>query len=105
PSAIDAEMATILNGAMTVEPGMRIFYDKRTGAPKMAEPIKDPYYRRSLTRDVYFILQDAQPDGTATLRFFIKPQMTLGLVGLFVITIGTVLAFLPNFRRRRPEVA
>jgi hypothetical protein len=104
-AAIDAEIAAILEGATTVQPGMRIFYDKRTGAPRMNEPVKDPHYHRTLARDTYFILQDARPDGTATFRYFIKPQMSLGLGGLVIIVIGTVLAFLPQFRRKRPEVA
>jgi c-type cytochrome biogenesis protein CcmF len=104
-AAIEREIATILEDAVTVEPGMRIFYDKRSGAPKMNEPVKDPYYYRTLARDTYFILQDSKADGTATFRYFIKPQMSLGLFGLVTIIIGTVLAFLPQFRRKRPEVA
>jgi c-type cytochrome biogenesis protein CcmF len=104
--AIEAEIAEALRGAQTVHPQMRIFYEKRTGTPKMNEPLKDPQYHRTLSRDTYFILQDAQLDGTATFRFFIKPQMVLGLVGLTVISAGTVLAFLPAVRRvrRRKEV-
>lgn len=104
--AIEAEIANALHGAETVYPQMRIFYDKRTGAPKMQEPLKDPQYHRTLSRDTYFILQDAQLDGTSTFRFFIKPQMVLGLVGLTVIAAGTVLAFLPTMRRvrRRKEL-
>ncbi|MCZ7604822.1 MAG: cytochrome c biogenesis protein CcsA [Planctomycetota bacterium] len=104
-SAIDAEIAAILADASTVNPGMRIFYDKRSGAPRMNEPVKDPYYHRTLSKDMYFILQDAQPDGRATFRYFVKPQMTLGLSGLVITILGTVLAILPSFRRRRPEVA
>jgi c-type cytochrome biogenesis protein CcmF len=104
-AAIDAEIAAILADASTVEPGMRIFYDKRSGAPRMNEPVKDPYYYRTLGKDMYFILQDAQPDGRATFRYFVKPQMTLGLSGLVITVLGTVLAILPSFRRRRPEVA
>ena len=104
-TAIQAEIDAILEDAITVEPRMRIFYDKRTGAPKMNEPVKDPYYHRTLSRDTYFILQNAEADGTAMFRFFVKPQMTLGLSGLVVIVIGTVLCFLPTFRKRRPEVA
>ncbi|MCB9932211.1 MAG: heme lyase CcmF/NrfE family subunit [Planctomycetes bacterium] len=104
-AAIDAEIAAILADAATVEPRMRIFYDKRSGAPRMQEPVKDPYYHRTLGKDTYFILQDAQPDGRATFRYFVKPQMTLGLSGLVITILGTVLAILPSFRRRRPEVA
>jgi len=104
-AAIDAEMAAIRDSAVTVHPGMRIFYDKRTGAPRMSEPVKDPHYHRQLSRDTYFILQDTRQDGTATFRYFIKPQMTLGLSGLVIIVLGTVMAILPTFRRRRPEVA
>lgn len=104
-AAIESEIAAILEDAITVQPRMRIFYDKRSGAPRMNEPVKDPYYHRTFGRDLYFILQDSQPDGTATFRYFVKPMMSLGLAGLGVIIIGIVLAFLPNMRRRRPEVA
>ncbi|MBZ0135155.1 MAG: cytochrome c biogenesis protein CcsA [Planctomycetes bacterium] len=103
--AIEGEISTILEDAVTVEPRMRIFYDKRTGSPRMNEPVKDPYYHRTVSRDTYFILQNAEADGTALFRFFVKPQMALGLSGLVVIIIGTVLCFLPSFRKRRPEVA
>jgi hypothetical protein len=99
--AISAEIAAAHRGSTAVYPRMRIFYDKRTGAPKMGEPVKDPEYHRTLTRDAYFILQDAKLDGTGTFRFFIKPQMALGLAGLAVVIVGTVLAFLPAVRRRR----
>ncbi len=99
--AIEAELAATQAGSTAVHPGMRIFYDKRTGAPKMGEPVKDPQYHRTLSRDAYFILQDAKLDGTGTFRFFIKPQMALGLAGLAVVIVGTVLAFLPAVRRRR----
>ena len=104
-TAIETEIDEILVDATTVRPRMRIFYDKRTGAPRMSEPVKDPYYYRTPGKDMYFILQDAQPDGTATFRFFVKPYMSLGLLGLAIIALGTVMAFLPQFRRRRPEVA
>jgi hypothetical protein len=99
--AIEAELTAVHEGSTVVYPRMRIFYDKRTGAPKMGEPVKDPEYHRTLSRDAYFILQDAKPDGTGTFRFFIKPQMVLGLAGLAVVIVGTVLAFLPAVRRRR----
>ncbi|MBE7492305.1 MAG: cytochrome c biogenesis protein CcsA [Planctomycetes bacterium] len=98
---IEAEIAAITATATAMRPRMRIFYDKLSGAPRMNEPTKDPYYHRTLARDLYFILQDARQDGTATLRFFVKPHMTLGLAGLVVLVAGTVLAFLPSWRRRR----
>ncbi len=98
---LESEINAITSGAILLEPRMRIFYDKLTGAPRMNEPVKDPFYQRSLSRDLYFILQDSRPDGTATLRFFVKPHMTLGLVGLLVLVSGTLLAFLPSLRRRR----
>lgn len=98
---LDAEISAITGRAILLEPRMRIFYDKLTGAPRMNEPVKDPFYQRSLGRDLYFILQDSRADGTATLRFFVKPHMTLGLFGLFVLVAGTLLAFLPSPRRRR----
>jgi hypothetical protein len=100
-TAITTEIAETTKGAATVHPRMRIFYDKRTGAPKTAEPIKDPEYHRTLSRDAYFILQDVKTDGTGTFRFFVKPQMVLGLAGLAVVVVGTVMAFLPSVRRRR----
>lgn len=98
---LDAEIHAITRNALSLQPRMRIFYDKLTGAPRMNEPVKDPYYERAWNRDLYFILQDAQSDGTATLRFFVKPHMSLGLAGLMVLVGGTVLAFLPSLRRRR----
>jgi cytochrome c biogenesis factor len=98
---IDNEITAITKSAIHMQPRMRIFYDKLTGAPKMQEPVKDPFYDRSFSRDLYFILQDARKDGTATLRFFVKPHMTMGIAGLMVLVFGTVMAFLPSFRRRR----
>jgi hypothetical protein len=100
-AAIDRTIADVKKTAIELRPRMRIFYDKRTAAPRMNEPVKDPFYSRSLTRDLYFILQDAQPDGEAALRFFIKPHMATGLCGLLVLIGGTVLAILPTFRKRR----
>ncbi|MBX3460312.1 MAG: cytochrome c biogenesis protein CcsA [Planctomycetes bacterium] len=102
---IRAEIDATTAGAATVTPRMRIFYDKRTGVPRTAEALKDPQYHRTPGRDAYFILQDTRQDGTATFRFFVKPQMTLGLAGLAVIIAGTVMAFLPSVRRRRKAVA
>ncbi|MEZ5992674.1 MAG: cytochrome c biogenesis protein CcsA [Planctomycetota bacterium] len=104
-AAIDAEIETIVSDSTRIEPRMRIFYDKRSGSPRMNEPVKDPYYHRTLDKDLYFILQDSRPDGTATFRYFIKPMMSVGMAGLGVIILGIILAFLPNMRRRRPEVA
>ena len=101
---ISAEIEAILAEAWTVKPRMRIFYDKRTGMPRVSEPEKDPAIERSFGRDLYFILQDVQPDNTAIFRFFVKPQMMTALTGLFIMVLGTVLALLPSLRRRRPEV-
>lgn len=98
---IRAEIDATVAGAATVTPQMRIFYDKRTGVPRTSEALKDPQYHRTPSRDAYFILQDTRPDGTATFRFFVKPQMTLGLAGLAVVIAGTVMAFLPSVRRRK----
>ncbi len=103
--AITLELGEATKGASTVHPRMRIFYDKRTGVPRTAEALKDPQYDRTLGRDAYFILQDAKQDGTGTFRFFVKPQMVLGLAGLAIVTMGTVMAFLPSVRRRRKAVA
>ncbi|MCC6466453.1 MAG: cytochrome c biogenesis protein CcsA [Planctomycetes bacterium] len=97
---IDAETAEIRRDALELTPRLRLFYDKRTGAPRMNEAVKDPFIHRTLSTDVYFILQDTTGDGTATLRFFLKPQMALGLAGLGVLMLGTLLAFLPTMRRR-----
>ncbi|MCA8910835.1 MAG: cytochrome c biogenesis protein CcsA, partial [Planctomycetes bacterium] len=103
--AIQAEIDEILKDADTVAPRMRLFYDKRTGAPRMNEPVKDPYYHRTFSKDLYFILQQSKPDGTATFRYFVKPMMSLGLAGLGVMIVGIVLAFLPTMRRRRKGAA
>lgn len=98
---LDAEIDVIVDGAMSLKPGMRVFYDKRTGAPRAQEAIKDPAIHRRVSGDFYFILQDVRQDGTGTFRFFVKPQMLMGLSGLTIIALGTVMAFLPTMRRRR----
>jgi hypothetical protein len=98
---IEQEIHEATRDAITVAPRMRIFYNKRTGTPRMQEPLKDPVYHRTPSRDLYFILQDVRTDDTATFRFFVKPHMTIGLIGLLVLIGGTVLAFLPAMPRRR----
>ncbi|MCC6575592.1 MAG: heme lyase CcmF/NrfE family subunit [Planctomycetes bacterium] len=102
---IEAEINAIIGGVAHVHPTMRIFYDKREGTPRMNEPVKDPAIWRKPTGDLYFVLQNTQADGKAYFRYFIKPQMMLGLAGLFVIALGTIYALLPSFTRRRPEIS
>ncbi|MHC4839932.1 MAG: heme lyase CcmF/NrfE family subunit [Planctomycetota bacterium] len=102
---VESEIEAILESADSVNPRIRIFYDKRTGVPRTAEPVKDPAIHRTLSKDFYFILQDVDQQGKAFFRFFIKPQMALGLAGLAVVILGTFMAFLPQMRRRRREVA
>ncbi|MDC1142761.1 cytochrome c biogenesis protein CcsA [Planctomycetota bacterium] len=102
---VESEIESILESADSLNPRIRIFYDKRTGVPRTQEPVKDPAIHRTLSKDFYFILQDVDPKGKAFFRFFIKPQMALGLAGLAVVIIGTFMAFLPQMRRRRREVA
>ena len=103
--AIESEIAAITDGVTTVQPTMRIFYNKRDGMPRVNEPIKDPAINKALTRDFYFVLMDLDDMGRGHFRYFIKPHMTLGLAGLVVMVLGTVYALLPTLSRRRPEVA
>ena len=103
---IESEIEAITDGAYSLSPRIRIFYDKRTGIPRTSEPVKDPAIHRTISKDFYFILQDVDSKtGKAFFRFFIKPQMALGLAGLAVVILGTFMAFLPTMRRRRREVA
>jgi cytochrome c biogenesis factor len=102
-AAIQAEIDEITDGVVTVNPTMRIFYDKRDGMPRVHEPIKDPAINKSLTQDLYFVLMDVDEQDRARFRYFIKPQMTLGLFGLVVMVLGTVYALLPTLSRRRTE--
>lgn len=103
---VESEIEAITDSAYSLNPRIRIFYDKRTGVPRTSEPVKDPAIERTISKDFYFILQDVDSkSGKAFFRFFIKPQMALGLAGLAVVIVGTFMAFLPNMRRRRREVA
>jgi len=88
-----------------VQPTMRIFYDKRDGMPRVNEPIKDPAIEKQLTKDLYFVLMDVDEFDRARFRYFIKPHMTMGLFGLFIMVLGTAYALLPTLTRKRPEIA
>ena len=104
-AAIEAEINETILGAVTVQPTMRIFYGKRDGMPRVSEPIKDPAISKHLTQDLYFVLMDVDEQGACHFRYFIKPHMTMGLIGLVIMVLGTVYALLPSITRRRPEVA
>ena len=104
-AAIQSEIDAIIEGVVTVRPTMRIFYDKRDGMPRVHEPIKDPAIEKELTKDLYFVLMDVDEQDRARFRYFIKPHMTMGLVGLFIMVLGTAYALLPTLTRKRPEVA
>lgn len=104
-AAIEAEIAAIIDGVPSVQPTMRIFYDKRDGMPRVNEPIKDPAIEKTLTKDLYFVLMDVDEQDRARFRYFIKPHMTLGLLGLFVMVLGTTYCLLPTLTRKRPEIA
>jgi c-type cytochrome biogenesis protein CcmF len=103
--AIEAEISEIVEGVPAISPTMRIFYNKRDGMPRVNEPIKDPAIEKTLTKDLYFVLMDVDEHDRARFRYFIKPHMTLGLFGLFVMVLGTAYCLLPTLTRKRPEVA
>ncbi len=104
-AAIQAEIDEIIDGVVSVQPTMRIFYDKRDGMPRVNEPIKDPAIEKQLTKDLYFVLMDVDEFDRARFRYFIKPHMTMGLFGLFIMVLGTAYALLPTLTRKRPEIA
>jgi cytochrome c-type biogenesis protein CcmF len=87
---------TVLNGraAGTVLQPAKKFY------PQEQSPIAYVDYRLGLIDDVYLVLGDFARDGTsATVKFQVNRMVSWIWIGGLVLTLGTVLAVLPERRK------
>ncbi len=97
-------LARILSNSNSVQPRIKIFYDKKTGSPRpLGEDVRDPQIKKYLSEEVYVILQAVNfgddptgKDDRGIFRIFIKPGMNFGLLGLVIIIAGAVFALLPG---------
>jgi len=90
---------TVANGrgAGTVLQPAKKFY------PQEQSPIAYVDYRLGLREDVYLVLGDFARDGSqATVRLQVNRLVSWIWIGGFILTLGTVLALVPE-RRRGPE--
>ncbi len=88
---------TVLNGrgAGTVLQPAKKFY------PQEQSPIAYVDYRLGLIDDVYLVLGDFARDGTsATVKFQVNRMVSWIWLGGLVLTLGTLLAVLPEPRRK-----
>jgi cytochrome c-type biogenesis protein CcmF len=88
---------TVLNGraAGTVLEPAKKFY------PQQQSPIAYVDYRLGLIDDVYLVLGDFAGDGTsATVKFQVNRMVSWIWIGGLVLTLGTLLAVLPEPRRK-----
>jgi cytochrome c-type biogenesis protein CcmF len=88
---------TVLNGraAGTVLEPAKKFY------PQEQSPIAYVDYRLGLIDDVYLVLGDFARDGTsATVKFQVNRMVSWIWIGGLVLTLGTLLAVLPEPRRK-----
>ena len=88
---------TVLNGrgAGTVLEPAKKFY------PQEQSPIAYVDYRLGLVDDVYLVLGDFARDGTsATVKFQVNRMVSWIWLGGVVLTLGTLLAVLPEPRRK-----
>jgi cytochrome c-type biogenesis protein CcmF len=69
----------------------------------MGLAITQPSVKSNLARDVYAILVDWEPAPTeeATFRFYINPLVNWLWLGTAVLTLGTILAFLPISKKTK----
>ncbi|MBW6466037.1 MAG: cytochrome c biogenesis protein CcsA [Brevefilum sp.] len=78
-------------------------YPQREIYPNMGLAITQPGLRSNLAVDLYAVLIDWRPisQDEATFRVFINPLVTWLWVGTGVVTLGTVVALLPDKLRRK----
>jgi cytochrome c-type biogenesis protein CcmF len=78
-------------------------YPQREIYPNMGMAITQPGLQSNLVVDLYAVLIDWQPisQDEATFRLFINPLVTWLWVGTGVLTLGAVVAILPDALRRR----
>jgi cytochrome c-type biogenesis protein CcmF len=68
--------------------------------PQEQSPIAYVDYRLGLLDDVYLVLGDFARDGTsATVKFQVNRMVSWIWIGGLVLTLGTVLAILPERRK------
>jgi cytochrome c-type biogenesis protein CcmF len=87
---------TVVNGsgAGTVLEPAKKFY------PQEQSPIAYVDYRLGLVNDIYLVLGDFAGDGTsATVKFQVNRMVSWIWIGGLVLTLGTVLAILPERRK------
>jgi cytochrome c-type biogenesis protein CcmF len=68
--------------------------------PQEQSPIAYVDYRLGLVDDVYLVLGDFARDGShATVKFQVNRMVSWIWIGGFVLTLGTLLAVLPEGRK------
>jgi cytochrome c-type biogenesis protein CcmF len=87
---------TVVNGraaGAVLEPAKKFY-------PQEQSPIAYVDYRLGLVDDIYLVLGDFARDGTsATVKFQVNRMVSWIWIGGLVLTLGTVLAVLPERRR------
>jgi len=68
-------------------------------------PSTEVAIRSTLREDLYLILAGYEEDGTATIKALINPLVSWIWIGGGVMTLGTVIVFWPDRKKRGPEVA
>jgi len=90
---------TVSNGSArpTVMQPAKKFY------PQESSPIAGVDYELGFREDLYLVLGDFTRDGTqATVKIQVNRLVSWIWIGGLILTLGTVLAILPERRKRRP---
>ena len=91
-----------VTGAFTVSNGrvLDVLRPAKKFYPQQQSPIAAVDYRLGLTEDIYLVLGDFARDGTeATIKLQINRLVSWIWIGGVVITLGALLAILPEARR------
>ena len=91
-----------VTGAFTVSNGrvLDVLRPAKKFYPQQQSPIAAVDYRLGLTEDVYLVLGDFARDGTeATIKLQVNRLVSWIWIGGVVITLGALLAILPEARR------
>ncbi len=76
-----------------LEPALNVY-------PTRREPLAAPAVRSSTTHDLYLTLMNVGLDGTVGIRAILTPAVVWIWIGVFMMTLGTVLCLLPSPRPR-----
>ena len=79
----------------TMWPEQHVYY-KRKDQQRTTEVA----VRSSLREDLYVLYEGRDPDGAALFRIYVNPLVMWVWIGAWVLTIGTVIAILPDRRER-----